>query len=65
MAQIFSLKPHRTHSTEVWHEEGHLYGLAPDGSLVDRSAAEFFKAVAAREPSQHLAEHDAIIRPDG
>ncbi|CAJ1358035.1 unnamed protein product [Effrenium voratum] len=49
---------------EVWHEEGHLYGLAPDGSLVDRSAAEFFKAVAAREPSQHLAEHDAIIRLD-
>ncbi|CAK0844011.1 unnamed protein product [Prorocentrum cordatum] len=50
---------------EVWHPEGHLYGIAPDGqSVVDRDAPAFFAGVARRGNSEHLAEHDRIVKID-
>jgi len=49
----------------VWHPEGHLYGIAPDGqSVVDRDAPAFFEGVARRGNSEHLAEHDRIVKID-
>ncbi|CAL1166727.1 unnamed protein product [Cladocopium goreaui] len=49
---------------EVWHPEGHLYGIAPSGDVVDRNAETFFDGVAKRKTSEELEEHDRIIRLD-
>eukprot|EP00435_Cladocopium_sp_Y103_P029308 s189_g7.t1 len=49
---------------EVWHPEGHLYWISPEGDLVDRTAEEFLAYVEGNKKSPHLAEYDQIIRLD-
>lgn len=49
---------------EVWHSEGHLYWADSQGELVDRDASKFFAYIAENETSEHLAEHDQIVKLD-
>ena len=44
-----------------WHPHGLLLGVAPDGSVVARDAAEFCAGVVARGASADLAAHDKIL----
>ncbi|CAL1148735.1 unnamed protein product [Cladocopium goreaui] len=43
---------------EVWHPEGHLYWISPEGDLVDRNAEQFIAYVEENKKSPHLAEYD-------
>jgi len=47
----------------VWHKEGHLYGVGPDGALVDRDADMFCSGIAARARSdtEEFTRHDKIM----
>lgn len=49
---------------EIWHPQGHLYWISPEGDLVDRTAEEFMAYVEGNKKSPHLAEYDQIIRLD-
>lgn len=46
---------------EVWHPSGRLYCLSR-GQVYDGDQAMFFESVAKRDRSEHLVEHDRLVR---
>ena len=53
---------------EVWHPEGHLYWISPQGDLVDRNAEEFMVpwwvmvAVGSKPMNVNSATHGSFLQ---